>query len=53
MANADKAIGQDMGEETADKLHRREGHDFLYAFVAIVEVLEGDSIFANGQDAHG
>ena len=51
MADTDKAIGQDMGEKTADKLRGGEGHQFLYAIVAVVEILESDRIFANGNNA--
>jgi len=51
MTNADKAIWQDMREEATDELAGGQGHDFLCAFVAIVEVFEGDGIFAHGEEA--
>src|SRR5512147_2917812 len=44
MTNADKTFGQDMGEKTTDKLHGREGHLFLFALVAVIEILKGDGI---------
>jgi hypothetical protein len=44
MANADKALGQDMREKAADKLAGGQGHLFLFALVAIVEILKGDGI---------
>ena len=40
MTNADKASRQDVREETADKLHRRERHSFGFAFIAIVKIFE-------------
>ena len=51
MANADKAIGKDMREKTADKLRGGEGHQLLFAIVAIIEILEGDCIFSNCNNA--
>lgn len=51
MTNAHKTIWEDMGEKAADELHRGEGHQFLFAIVAIIEIFEGDGIFANGDDA--
>jgi len=51
MANTDKAIGEDMGKETANKLEDRQGHEFLFAIVAVIEILEGDGIFAKGNNA--
>jgi hypothetical protein len=51
MANADKACGQDMREEATDEFEGGQGHDFLCALVAVVEVFEGNGVFANGQDA--
>lgn len=50
MAKADKAIGEDMREKAADKLVGGEGHFFLFALVAVVEILEGDRIVREGQD---
>ena len=44
VANADKARGQDMGEEAADEFDGGQGHDFLFALVAIVAILERDRI---------
>ena len=50
MTDAHKTVRQNMREETADKLHCREGHQFLFAIVAVIEILEGDRIFANGNN---
>ena len=50
MTDADKAIGQNMREEATDKLDRGEGHQFLFAIVAVVEVFEGDRVSRNGND---
>ena len=50
MTNAHKAIGQNVREKTADKLHGGQGHQLLFAMIAVIEILEGDSIFANGND---
>lgn len=50
MANADKALGEDMREKAADKLHGRQGHLFLFTLVAVVEILEGDRIVREGKD---
>lgn len=51
MANTDKTIREDMGKETANKLEDMQGHEFLYAIIAIIEILEGDGIFAKGNNA--
>ncbi len=51
MANAHKAAGQNVGEEAADKLHRRERHQLLFAVVAVIEILEGDRVFPNRHNA--
>lgn len=51
VANTDKASGQDVGEEATDKLMGVQGHDFLVAVVAIVEIGKGDGIFAHGENA--
>ena len=51
MTNAHKAIGQNVREKVADKLHGGQGHQLLFAMIAVIEILEGDSIFANGNDA--
>lgn len=51
MTDAHKTIGQDMREKTADKLKDMQGHQFFFAVVAIIEVFEGDRIFANGNNA--
>ena len=51
MANADKALWQDMGEEATDELDGGQGHDFLFALVAVVEILKGDGIAGNGNKA--
>lgn len=51
MTNTDKPIGEDMGKETADELKDRQGHEFLFAIVAIIEILEGDGIFAKSNNA--
>ena len=51
MANADKAIREDMGKETANELKDRQGHEFFFALIAIVEILESDGIFAKGDNA--
>ena len=50
MADTHKTIRQDMSKETADELHCGEGHQFFDAVVAVVEILEGDSIFANSHN---
>ena len=51
MADTDKAIRQDMGEEATDELEGRQGHDFLCTLVAVVTIFEGDSIFAHSENA--
>ena len=51
MANTDKAIWQDMGEEATDELEGGQGHDFLCALIAVVAVGEGDGLFANSENA--
>ncbi len=51
MANADKTIGEDMGKKTTDELEDMQGHLLLFAVVAVIEILEGDGIFANGDNA--
>ena len=51
MTNADKTIWENVREETADELHGGEGHRFFCAFVAIIKILESDSIFSNGDNA--
>ena len=51
MTNAHKTIRQDMREKAADKLHRGEGHHLLFAVVAVIEILESDSIFPNRHNA--
>ncbi len=51
MANTDKSIGEDVGKETADELEDMQGHQFFFALVAIIEILEGDRIFGNGNNA--
>ena len=50
MTNAHKASGQDMRKKAADKLQRGEGHDLLFASVTVIEILESDGIFANGNN---
>ncbi len=50
MTNADKTLGQDMREKTMDKLCSRQGHLFLFALVAIVEILESDGIVGKRKD---
>ena len=50
MTNAHKAIGQNVREKAMDKLAGGQGHQLLFAIVAGIEILEGDSIFANGND---
>ena len=51
VADADKAGGQDMGEEATDKLMGVEGHELLFALVAVVAVFEGDGVFADAHNA--
>ena len=51
VTNADKAIGEDMREETADKLEDMQGHQLFFAIVAVIEILEGDGILANVHNA--
>ncbi len=51
MTNADKTIRQNMRKKAANELHRRESHQFCFAIVAVIEILESDRIFANGDNA--
>lgn len=51
MADADKPIGENMRKETANELEDMEGHQLLFALVAVIEILEGDSILANRHNA--
>lgn len=51
MANTDKAIGKDMGKETANELEDMQGHLFLFAIVTVVEIFEGNGVLANGDNA--
>ena len=51
MTNTHKSNRQDMREESADKLHSGECHQFLFAMVAVIEILESDSIFPNRNNA--
>ena len=51
MANTDKAIGKDMGKETADELEDMEGHLFFFAIITVIEIFEGNGVFANGDNA--
>ena len=51
MADAHKAIGEDMGKEAADELKDMQGHQFFFTVIAVVEIFEGDGIFANGDNA--
>src|SRR6266511_2958120 len=50
MTNTDKTSGQDMRKKAADKLQCGEGHDLLFAIVTVIEILESDGIFANGNN---
>lgn len=47
MTNADKTIREDMGKEAANELEDMEGQGFLFAIIAVIEIFEGDSVFAN------
>lgn len=51
MTDTDKAIRQDMGKEAADEFKDMQGHQFLFAVVAIIEILESDGIFADVHNA--
>jgi len=51
MTDAHKAIREDMREKAADELHRGEGHQFFFAVVTVIEILESDSIFPNSNKA--
>lgn len=51
MANTDKAIGKDMGKETADELEDMEGHLFFFAIITVIEIFEGNGVFAKGDNA--
>ena len=51
MANTDKAIGKDMGKETADELEDMQGHLFLFAIITVIEIFEGNGVFAKGDNA--
>ena len=51
MTDTDEALGQDVREEATDELMGVEGHELLFAVVAVVEILEGDSVFGHAQDA--
>ena len=51
MTNTDKAIGEDMGKETANELEDRQGHNFFNAIVAVIEILEGDGVFPKSHNA--
>ena len=44
MADADQALGQNMDQESAQKLIGRKGHDLLLAAVCIVLPAKRDSI---------
>ena len=51
MANTDKAIGKDMGKETTNEFEDMQGHLFLCAIVTVIEILEGNRVLANGDNA--
>jgi len=40
-----------VGKETANELEDMQGHRFLFAIVAVIEILEGDRILSNGDNA--
>lgn len=51
MTNTDKAIWEDMGKETANKLEDGQFHNLLFAIIAVIEILEGDGILGNRHNA--
>ena len=51
MADADQALGQDMDQESAQKLMGRNGHDLLLAAVRIVFPTERNSIILEGNQS--
>ena len=51
MTNADKPIGENMGKKAADELRRGEGHEFGFAFIAIVEIFESHLVAFHGDNA--
>lgn len=51
MTDAHKAIRQNVREETADKLECGQGHQLLFAVVAIIKILESDRIFSDRHNA--
>lgn len=51
MTNTNKTIGEDMGKETADKLEDRQFQDLLCAIVTVIEILEGDNILGDRNNA--
>ena len=51
MTDAHKAIREDMREKAADKLQRRQSHQFFFAIVTVIEIFEGDRILANRHNA--
>ena len=51
MADANQTAGQDVKQESAQKLMCGNGHDILLAGVCIVSPAEGDAIALNGHEA--
>ena len=51
MANADKAIRENMQEKPADKLDDRQTHFFWFSVFPIVKIFEGDGLISDGDDA--
>ena len=50
VADAHEAMGQDVGEEAPNKLMGVKGHELLFAFVAVVAILEGHGVVADRED---
>ena len=50
VADADQASGQDMEQEAAQELMRRDGHDLLLVAMRVVSPTEGDAAIAQGDD---
>jgi uncharacterized protein GlcG (DUF336 family) len=51
VADADQASGQDMEQEAAQELMRRDGHDLLLVAMRVVSPTEGDAAIAQGDKA--
>lgn len=51
VADADQALGQNVNQESAQKLICRDGHDLLLATVCIVPPAKRDSIILEGNES--